>query len=464
MIPRMEKHSSLNPKLALLMIFIFSAAIRFIGLGEKQLWVDEIIQAVHSTPNSIREILKGVADDRGSAPLDYVVQHYAMKAIGQRDEFSVRLHAAVFGSISVLIVYFIGCHLFHSRSLALLSSALWGIYPFHQHYSQEGRPYSLFTLLALCLFFLYQKLRKEFSWKLVVMMNLTAIASFYAHPYTALLFPVLFCIELMQPSDRHPQWYRRKRLWILAETGALSALAFIPWLVFSFHNAHGEDNQWFGWRVAPDMIKAFGDGSYPLSLMLLALAIFGAIRMKKENTNSLIQLSSWLLIPIPIVIAILCWRAYFFNARQLIFITPALVFLVAYGLNQLFSLYRKRAYAILVVFCCTCLAIISMHFTDSRRMDFKRASEYLKQHVDSSDRIIAPNLGLILSYYFPPISRYEQMDYDFLPSDNGRLFVIDSDAAGETDRREMEKLQKKALLEDRQAFQGIKIFILSRAN
>jgi hypothetical protein len=49
----MGKSLSINPRPVLLLIFLFSLAIRLIGLGEKQLWVDEIIQAVHSTSDSI---------------------------------------------------------------------------------------------------------------------------------------------------------------------------------------------------------------------------------------------------------------------------------------------------------------------------------------------------------------------------------------------------------------------------
>lgn len=456
----MEKAQSLNPRSVLLLILLFSSAIRFIGLGEKQLWVDEIIQAVHSTPDSIQEILKGVAEDRGSAPLDYVVQHYVMKAFGQRNEISARLHAAVFGSISILFLYLVSWNLFHNRRIALLSGALYGLYPFHHYYSQEGRPYALFALLALVLFLLHQKLRDQFSWKLVALMSLTGIASFYTHPYTAMLFAALFCMELLHALKSHRRRLLQKRLWTVMGVGALSAFAFIPWLVFSFYNAHGENNEWFGWRLAPDMIKALGGGSYPLSLVLLALAVFGALRMKKTNPGVLIDLSCWILVPIPIVLALLYWRSYFFNTRQLIFITPAIIVFIAYGLDYLLSLYRKPAIAILGIYCCICLVVIALHFRDSR-MDFKGAGAYLRQHVQPSDRILAPKIGLILSFYFPEISQYEQTEYDISSISQGRLFLVDSQSADAQDRRMMEELQKKASWTERQEFQGIKLSVLS---
>jgi uncharacterized membrane protein len=456
----MEKSLSVNPRVALLLIFLFSLAIRLIGLGEKQLWVDEIIQAVHSTPDSMQELLKGVADDRGSAPLDYVVQHYVMKAIGQRNEFSARLHSAIFGSVAILLIYLVGLNLFHDNKLALLSSALFGVYPFHQYYSQEGRPYAFFTLLALIIFLLHQKLRERFSWKLVALMCLTAIISIYTHPYTVMLFMALLCIELRHWTKNNSRALFWKRLWTMVGVSVLSALAFVPWIAFSFHNAHGEDNAWFGWRLAPDVIKAFGGGSYPLAFVILALVVFGAIRMKKENPHPCIDLSCWIIVPIPAIIAVLYWRSYFFNARQLIFITPAIIFFVAYGLNSLLSLYRKQAVALLGAYFCICMVVIALHFRDDR-MDFKGAGAFLQQQVRSSDRILAPNVGLILSFYFPEIGQYEQKGYDFPPLNNGRLFLVDSLAANATDRTMLEELKRNTSYIERREFKGIKLSILS---
>jgi uncharacterized membrane protein len=456
----MRKFLSINPKAALLLIFLFSLAIRLIGLGEKQLWVDEIIQAIHSTPDSMQELLKGVADDRGSAPLDYVVQHYVMKAIGQRNEISARLHSAVFGAITILLIYLVGLNLFHDKKLALLSSALFGVYPFHQYYSQEGRPYALFTMLALILFLLHQKLRERFTWKLAALMCLTAIVSIYTHPYTAMLLMALLCIELLHGMKEHSRALFQKRLWTIVGVSVLSALAFVPWVAFSFHSAHGEGNEWFGWRLAPDAIKAFGGGSYPLAFVILALVVLGAIRMKKENPYPFVDLLCWIIVPIPVTIAVLYWRSYFFNARQLIFITPAIIFFAAYGLNYLLSLHRKQAVALLGLYFCICMVVIALHFRDDR-MDFKRTGAFLQQHVESNDRVLAPNIGLILSFYFPEIGRYEQKGPDFPPLNNGRLFLVDSSAANATDRTMLEELQRKTSYIERRGFKGINLSILS---
>ncbi len=455
----MENFFSRKPGLALLLILLFSSVIRFVGLGEKQLWVDEILQVIHSTPNSIQEILKGVAEDRGSAPLDYVVQHYVMKASGQRNEISARLHSAFFGSISILFIYFVGLNLFHSRQIALLSSALYGIYPLHQHYSQEGRPYALFIFLVLVLFALYQKLREQFSWQKAALMILLAVASFYTHPYTAMVFAVFVGIELLHSLKMHRPVFQ-KSLFAIIGAGVLGALAFFPWVVFSFHNAHGDSNDWLGWRLVPDMIKAFGDGSYPLAILLLALAVFGVIRLKKNRSDSLIDLMCWMLVPFPIIFTILCWRSYFLNTqRQLLFITPAIIYCAAYGLNYLLSLHRKFATLLLVAYPCVCFVIIGLHFTD-KRIDFKGTAAYLRQNIRQDDKVFAPKVDGYLSFYFPEIGKYEHHSFDQPGSENSRLFIIDTRYADANDRRNLDKLQKEPV--HQLEFRGIKLSVLNQ--
>jgi uncharacterized membrane protein len=458
----MEDFISKKPGPALLLILIFSSLIRFVGLGEKQLWTDEILQVIHSIPDSMREILEGVAEDRGSAPLDYVVQHYVMKAAGQRNEISARLHSAFFGSISILFIYFVGLNLFHSRQIALLSSALYGIYPFHHHYSQEGRPYALFVFLVLVLFALHQKLRVQFSWKKAALMLLLAVASFYTNPYAATVFAVFVCIELLHSLKMHRRVFQRSLLTIIG-AGVLSALSFFPWIVFSFHNARGDSNDWLGWRLVPDMIKEFGDRSYPLAILLLSLAVFGVIRLKRDRSGSLIDLMCWMLVPLPIIFAILYWRSYFFNTRQLLFITPAIIFCAAYGLNYLLSVYRKLGILLIAAYFCVCLVVIGLHFGDDR-IDFKGAGAYLRQNVRPNDKIFAPGAGVggLLSFYFPEIGKYEQHCLDQPGLGNSRLFIVDTRYANANERHRLEELQRKTAPARQIKFRGIKLLLLNQ--
>jgi hypothetical protein len=62
-----------------LVLILVAVGIRLFGVGNKQLWVDELIQVINSSPDSIGDVLKGVAQDKGGAPVDYIVQHYVLK-------------------------------------------------------------------------------------------------------------------------------------------------------------------------------------------------------------------------------------------------------------------------------------------------------------------------------------------------------------------------------------------------
>jgi uncharacterized membrane protein len=454
----MEKPNSRKPRLALLLIVLFSCAIRFFGLGNKQLWTDEILQAIHSTPDSPGKILKGVADDRGSAPLDYIVQHYVMKVSGQRNALSARLHVAFFGSISILLIYFVGFRLFQSRRIALLSSALYGIYPFHHHYSQEGRPYVLFVFLALVLFALHQKLREQFSWKIATLLGLIGIAAFYTHPYTAMLFAVFVSIELLHSLKTHRPFFQKSLLATIG-AGALGSIAFFPWVVYSFHNAHGENNAWLDWRLVRDAIKAFGDNSYPLAILLLSLAVFGLIRLKEYKSDAFIDVTCWMFIPFPIIFAILYWRSYFFNARQMLFVTPAIIFCAAYGLDYLLSIKRKLGILLAVAYFCTCMTVIGLHFSD-RRIDFKGVGGYLRENVRADDKIFAPKIELLLSFYFPEIEKHQHRPVEQITEGGGRIFVIDTQYADAKDRQALDALRKKS--SEQLEFRGIKLSVLNQ--
>ena len=94
-------------------------------------------------------------------------------------------------------------------------------------------------------------------------------------------------------------------------------------------------------------------------------------------------------------------------------------------------------------------------------MDLKGASAYLRQNIRTSDRIVAPNIELLLSFYIPEIGKYGQTRYNPSASGNGRLFLIDTEYADAEARRELEELQKNAFPLTQLDFRGIKLLVLS---
>ena len=396
-----------RPGLQLLFILALAALLRLWGLGARQLWSDEILQVLHSRPDTVRGILDAVTIDRGGAPLDYLVQHVFITNLSGAIEWTARLHAALFGILAVLLVYLVCRELSGDQKLSLMSALLFCFYPFHHHYSQEGRPYSLFVLLTLVLYFHLFRLMKRNRWLLWGSFAVSAVLAFYTHAYTAMVFFGQACFLIFYQLHQRESWtkaWRRYACFIFC--GALAAASFVPWLLHSFFNAKGEIAPEIGGRLFFETIKRLGDGSYPLSAVLIICASFGIHSLyRQRRTLELGALLTWIIAPIPVILAVLLWRTYFFTPRQLLFITPAFFILVAAGVQYLKQKVAHRYFHPEAVLILISIVVIALHYPD-KRDDLRAAGQFLKETVRPADMIVAPALTDLLSLYFPEIRRY----------------------------------------------------------
>jgi uncharacterized membrane protein len=392
---------------SLFLTLVLAALLRFFGLGAKQLWLDEILQALHSSPNSIGGILDAVTLDRGGAPLDYVVQHTAIANLGVPIEWSARLHAAVFGVFSVLLVYLVCREIFSSERLAQLSALLFCFYPFHIRYSQEGRPYSLFVFLTLLLYFLLFRLLKKNGRLLWVCFGMSAILAFYTHVYAAFVLFAQFVILIyyqMLRKETLQKVLRRYAVFLICAGAA--ATAYVPWLLRSFFNARGEVAPEIGSRLFLETIKRLGDGSFLLSALLILCAIAGIRHLvRTRQILGMGALLIWIIVPLPMIMILLTWRSYDFVPRQLLFITPAFFMLVACGIEYFKQKVSRRYFFPEIVIILISVGVIILHYRDDRD-DIRGVAHLVRREVHSSDLIVAPQLANYMCLYCPEIDRY----------------------------------------------------------
>jgi uncharacterized membrane protein len=388
-------------------ILVLAVLLRLFGLGVKQLWLDEILQVLHSRPDTLRGILDAVTTDRGGAPLDYLVQHLFIANLGGAIEWTARLHAALFGVLSVLLIYLVCRELLSNERLSLLSALLFCFYPFHHRYSQEGRPYSLFVLLALILYFLLFRLLKKNCLPLWGGFGVTAILAFYAHVYTAFVLFAQFVYLIYCHVCQKERWATAGRRYIgFLACSAAAAAAYLPWLFYSFSNAKGDIVPDISFRMFLETIKRFGDGSYLLSAVLIFCAATGACHLARTQRRfELGALLIWMLAPLPPIFALLLWRTYVFVPRQLLFITPAFFILAAVGIDYLRQKVNRRFFQPEAIIILISIACIALHYPDKRE-DIRGTAQFLKEHVQSSDLVIAPTLTEYLLLYFPEIYRH----------------------------------------------------------
>jgi uncharacterized membrane protein len=439
-------------------LILLAVGIRFFGVGNKQLEMDEIIQVIHSSPDSIKEVLKGVAQDKGGAPLDYIVQHYVVKCLGRQNEFSARFHAVLFGSLSVILFYFLSIRLLENPRIAALSVALFAFYPFHQHYSQEGRPYVLFVMLVLISFLVYLRSRMHCTWTLVFLMFLLFSISFYTSPFTVMVIAVLLAINVvgkwLNPSEKLGLGFFAPLI-----SGLPAAGFFIPWLVYSLPSTKGDYPNPLSFRLIPEAIQGLGNGSYPVSILLLVLAGLGVVYLRRNHRGALRVLACWILVPIPFILFVLQLRSYFFSPRQLLFLTPAIVLLAACGIELLWDRWGQKAIGVLVTYIAISLIVIVLHYPD-KGIDFRGTGHFLRQNLQPGDRVYAPNVLGLLSFYFPDIYAYEQ-NSPVCASGCNRLFYIDTSYASAADKEALWSFQDRMQLKETFAFRKADVFLFN---
>jgi uncharacterized membrane protein len=452
--------------LKLLLIVALAALLRFWGLGVKQLWLDEILQLLHSRPDSVQEILKGVAQDRGAAPLDYLIQHVFIVNLKGAIEWTARFHAALFGVLAVLLIYVLCQTLFNNQRLSLMSALLLCFYPFHHHYSQEGRPYSLFLLLTLILYLVLFRSLKRSSWHIWGTFSAVAVMAFYTHAYAALVLFGQLLFLIYHQVLKHENWpaaLRRGACFLFCSV--LAAVAYIPWLRYTFFNSKGDAPPGNSFRLLLEMIKGLGDGSYPLAIALILCAVAGIHHLRK--TQRFLECGAlliWVMTPFPLILGILNWRSYFFASRQLLFIAPALLILAAVGADYLKQKIARRYFSPEIILILISVVVIALHYRD-KRDDLRAAGQFLKENAQSSDVIISPGLTYTLSFYFPDINDFSAnslpvQDLSRAPSVSRILYV---DSRFNKDHSGLNDLLTVMRKSEEVRFRGITVFCFSKS-
>jgi uncharacterized membrane protein len=281
--------------------------------------------------------------------------------------------------------------------------------------------------------------------------------AFYTIAYAALVFfaQLLFLIyhQILQRED-WPAALRRGAGFLFSV--ALAAAAYLPWLLYSYSNAKGNAPPEIGFRLLFQMIKGLGDGSYPLALALILCAAAGIHRL--IQTKRLLELGAlliWFIAPLPLILAVITWRSYFFSERQLLFIAPAFLILAAVGVDHLKRKVARRYFSPEMILILISVVVIALHYKDKRE-DLRAAGQFLSDSVRPTDSIIAPDLTSVLSFYFPDIYHYSADGHP----DASRIIYVDS--RFNRDRLGVKNLLAGMRRSEEVRFRGITIYLFSK--
>jgi hypothetical protein len=283
--PRARRPDEVWLILAVGLVVAVGVALRF--YTKSNLWADEVL-SVNIARLPLSE-LRGALLKDGAPPLYYVLLHGWMRVFGT-DDASVRALSGVFGTLTLIPIWYAGRRLDHrrvemglapdgSRTLAWAALLLLATSPFAIRYSTEARMYALVMLLVALGYLAVHRSLEQPSWsRLLVVAVLTALLV-YTHYWAFALLAVVGG-WLLLIAWRGWKELRRPALLTVAAM-VVGGLAFIPWLSTFRHQVAHTGTPW-GSPVSPvgsptAAFKSFGGNlhivGWALVLMVL-LAVF----------------------------------------------------------------------------------------------------------------------------------------------------------------------------------------------
>lgn len=289
----------------LIATLLFGSYLRLHNLGVPSFWVDELdfVEAAKSQSRVGEPLLaSGYAYPRAPLLTSSLVLSYKLFGVS---EFSSRLPSAIFGIMTILLVFFIGRRWFDEQ-VGLMAAIFVACMPFEVGWSRACRMYSLLQLTFLAgMFLFYHGFEKsdsgtsesagtatglrnlfeswQIDWRLLLTGCVLLAVSFTSHQNAALFLPsfVVYIVTMFLVNGWRDGWSaslhsKYGALAGLTTIGVLLVLALPPAREF-LNYAVGYQPKWAEvasaqnrWRILNFM---FGSSHFPLNLLFLLGAL-----------------------------------------------------------------------------------------------------------------------------------------------------------------------------------------------
>jgi len=358
-------------------------------LGTPSLWRDEVSSVVFAK-GSLGDLLTIVGRDHRVADQANMATYHLLLhfwlAAGE-SEARIRLLSVLFGVASVVPVYFIARRL-GGWLAAGLAAAIFALFPYVIHYSQEARGYSLAMLIggALTWLVLIGVERGRGVWWPWLAYGLIAALGLYVHFFVALVVAAHGLWLLV--TRQVPGW----RGIATAGIPLLLAAAPMPSIIAEFGGAQ----KWIPPMSLASATDALTElmGGLPLLLALTALGVVAVVERPRDV--NLLLIAACIVVPILMAASISVVKPLFIG-RYLIVVLPFVAVLAACALAALpTTMLRFAAAAALAGL--LVLAIPSA-YADMHQQHWRTAGEWMASQTQAGDRMIVGNDGRTIRYY-----------------------------------------------------------------
>ncbi len=392
---RRSRDTSTRSRFIVLAIMVGAAALRFIHLGAKNLWLDESM-SVAIARLGWSDFRKVITNREANMSLYYLLLKLWMHVGGS--EVAIRTLSTIAAIATVWLVYRIGSEWF-SRDAGLLAAALLACNAFHVRYAQEARSYALVALLVTAAMwsfvrFVEQPTTSNRRWFIAA-----SVLALYAH-FFALLIVIAQLLSLLLRSRNETPWREVLRAY------AVITACFLPlaWFI-AFKNA-GQ----IGWLPALTFGEIYGlfynlAGRSRVLVILYGLLVLAAglatRRLRRPERWRATVVFSWLVVPIAIVV-LASLRKPVLYPRFLIICLPAVALVAAVGIWRL----RRRWVIVPLLVAMLGLSVLSTFGLyrarfDPLDQDWRGLTEYIMANARPGDALIVfhPFATLDIEYY-----------------------------------------------------------------
>ena len=394
-------------------ILALAAFLRIYRLGSYDLWFDEVLCVFQKS--DLNNILNGRILD-SNPPLYFLILHFFTPS--KTSEFILRIPSAIFGILTVFVLYKFSKKFF-SENVALISSFLLAISPFHIYYSQEVKMYSLFILFSLLsLYFLTLaitdgKESKNLWWAGFVITN---ALSLYTHYYAMMLILVEAMIFLFYSifNGFHKELTNK---WLFSNV--IIFVIFLPWIPIMLREHLFKTSGFVTTWIPEPGLKTFfytfknfsvGFGSprwnYLLASIVFGLCfILGLIELYKRKEFFLI-VTSFFFIP-PVILFLLSQYRPVYLDRYISFIIPVFCVILASGVSK-FKIFPISIFLLLMTifsyfgYINLCESIPYLHQSpgEHERIPIKPVVKYIEENLKAGDIVGHSCRSTLLSFEY----------------------------------------------------------------
>jgi glycosyltransferase involved in cell wall biosynthesis len=424
-------------------VVLIGAALRFINLGRASFWYDELLQAniaAHDLPTILSKMFENAA-----MPLDYFSTH-VMLIFGQ-SEFWLRFPAAMWGVLTLPLIYQIGRRLF-DRTIGVTAAGLLAVIGVHAFYSQELRPYALLVFLATLSFYFLIRILHTGRTRYWVAYSLTIGLAVLTHHFMLFLISaqglIILIVGLSDRTLRRDRTIGAQRAAILKFAAALIpvmiVLIWTSWFgsilavgrlfiesIVAPHATSGSalpgpvlgEVPRLKWSFFYDKILVNFTGGEPiLPYTFLILWAAGAWLGLHRARRSTVLLLVWAMVPTALVLVLLRQSNAFFAIRYILYTLPAFILLIAFslisGLRAIYRSHPKLLHSKLLRFMQFVIPIgliilagnfsnASLAYLSGPSEHWREAGQFLIDNVRSGDLLVLPQASALIEFYTPAL-------------------------------------------------------------